>query len=99
MPSRIEYLYDKEGNVASVISDGKQIDVPADELLNLPGKAPGNHVSDLQTSIRSTVESIEDSFTGSSIIVDIEATHGGYVNGNYYKYDANAMRKSAGTWL
>lgn len=91
----IKYLYDKDGNTVAVECDGQTCEV---QDASLPGQQLGI-VRDLNTSIRSTHEQMLDSAATGSIVVSIEATHGGYVNRNHWMYTAKGMKKNVGTWL
>lgn len=93
----LQYHFDERGQPVAVEIDGTVQDLPPVERAVTPGKSIQT-VRDLNTTLRSTVESIEDSFDGDSILVDVEATHGGYSNKNNYFYIADGMEKYVSTW-
>lgn len=93
----LNYLYDSAGQVIGVNHNGQEREIPASDRAFIPGKH-FDTMLDTQTSIRSTVESMKDTFDGDSIIVDIEATHGGYANRNYFHYLTTGMKRAVDTW-
>jgi len=95
------YKYDKQGQVVGVEAGGDVHDVSEEEGKQLPGSQI-QKVRDLTTAVRSTVDEIKDSFENieeESVIVDIEATHGGYSNLNNYYYKVDGMKEYVDTWL
>lgn len=95
------YKYDDDGQVTGVEVGGDVYDVSEEEAKTLAGSSM-NEVHDLTTAVRSTVEDMKDSYEDledDSVIVDIEATHGGYSNLNNYYYKVDGMKKYVDTWL
>ena len=98
--AEITYQYSESGQANAVSINGEVHELSADDGALVPPTQFGT-VRDLQVSIRSTLEQIQDSDVsddGGSIIVGVEATHGGYTNKNGYHYLANGMRKYVDTW-
>lgn len=93
----LQYHFDEHGQPVALEIDGDVQELPPIERSRTPGKSIQT-VRDLNTTLRSTVESIEDSYDGDSILVDVEATHGGYSNKNNYFYIADGMEKYVDTW-
>jgi hypothetical protein len=92
-----KYHYNSDGQPVACEIDGQHVDLSEDEKHRHPGLQIGK-VRDVQTTINSTLEQVRDSYNGGSILVDIEATHGGYKNNNNYFYVADGMRQSVDTW-
>lgn len=93
----LQYHFDEQGQPVAVEIDGDVQELPPVDRAVTPGRTIQT-VRDLNTTLRSTVESIEDSYDGDSILVDVEATHGGYSNQNNYFYIADGMEKYVDTW-
>jgi len=45
------------------------------------------------------VDAVKDADTSKGLIVTIDATHGGYVNRNFYFYQSKYMKKSVDSWI
>lgn len=94
----LHITYDETGRPVSATYKDTTQDISAEEQALLPSSKPEREFYDLHTSVRSTLESLQDSYNGDSIIVDIEATHAGYVNQNNYWYMPDGMRQGVDTW-
>lgn len=100
----ITYNYDENGHVQSVTIAGETRELTDAEQHRLPGESlPQTRTA--QTAVKSTVEDLKQSYSAmtdsvgsSSIVVDIEATHGGYFNRNMYYYLTAGMRQMVTTW-
>lgn len=88
---------DHTGRAVAVDVEGKKFDLEDDA--NLPTPHQVREFRDLVVNVGSTLEQMRDSYKGGAIVTRIEATHGGYKNGNNYHYVADGMKKSVGTWL
>lgn len=99
----MQYIYDEEGLVEAIKHDGEVFELNDAQRSLIPGKRLPKTKS-IQANLNSTVEDIKDSWAmrdaedSESIIVDIEATHGGYFNKNWYHYLASGMKEMVGTW-
>jgi hypothetical protein len=92
-----QYHFDEHGQPVAIEIDGTVQELSPVERAVTPGKTI-QEVRDLNTTLRSTVESMKDSYDGDSILVDVEATHGGYSNKNNYFYVPDGMEKYVDTW-
>lgn len=99
----MQYTYDENGLVESVSHRGWDYELTDAEKQFVPGKSLPKTKS-LQTNLNSTVEDLKNSWTmrdsadEESILIDVEATHGGYYNKNYYYYLASGMKEMVDTW-
>lgn len=95
----ITYHYDDAGNPSEFEFDGKRHEISVDDRALVPTEIGGDYeIRDLQVTVRSTLEQMQDSYDGSAIVADIEATHFGYPNGNFYNYLASGGKKSTASW-
>jgi hypothetical protein len=107
-PDDVDYHYDEDGMVTAVEVSGETFELSDAQSQRFPGKNRLPDTVSTQTSIRSTIEDIKASYSdyltmddqqgGDSILVDIEATHGGYFNDNQYYYKFSGMQEMVGTW-
>lgn len=101
----IDYKYNEEGLVAAVVVAGETYEIDDKLRHSLPGRSlPETRTA--QTAVKSTVEDLKQSYSAmtdskyedSSILIDVEATHGGYFNQNRYFYLTSGMRSMVDTW-
>lgn len=103
----VKYFYDEEGLVEAVEVEGTQFELNDAQKQRFPGRSLPETRS-TQTTIKSTVEDIKESYgdmliqdaqgDDESVRVEIEATHGGYFNDNMYYYRFSGMEDMVGTW-
>lgn len=100
----MKYIYDSQGQVEAVEYNSETYQLDNAERMQMPGREV-RKVHSFQSAINSTVEDIKDSYVrdglsanDSSIMVAIEATHGGYYNDNMYKYRFSGMQEMVDTW-
>jgi hypothetical protein len=95
----ITYHYNDAGEAVEMELDGKRHEITAADRSLVPVELGSEfEIRDLQVTVRSTLEQMADSYSGGAILVDIEATHFGYVNSNHYNYVADGGKKSVGSW-
>ncbi|RME26216.1 MAG: hypothetical protein D6800_06765 [Candidatus Zixiibacteriota bacterium] len=88
-------ICDEDGQPREVEWNGNSWSIVDSHLVDLLPE-DFSKVADQAEVVDSAAIEVEDS--EGSVVVEIEATHAGYVNGNGYFYTAEAMRAAVETW-
>lgn len=95
--TQIEYIYDSQGEVSAVRINGTERNL-SDLDKDFAPERVDTAFHDVSASVKSTSSEIEKTYKKGSILIGVEATHYGYVNQNFYHYNAKKGKDNLSSW-